>query len=428
MTTIRNITKSRLREIIETYGSTNISSSAVKENEGNDYYVALIKYGFCNRRGYYSIDQSICQQDNDSSEIIHKEVVETTKITQQENIISDVVDIESSATYENRVTQFIKNETLIPEVDSKYVPFGCFKVVESVIRSKTFLPVYVTGLSGNGKTLSVQQACAKHNRELVHINITNGTIEDDLLGCFILEDGNMIWKDGPVLIAMRKGAVLLLDEIDNIGTEAMCLQEVLQNRPVYIKKTNEIVKPVAGFTVVATANTKGTGEGIDKFVGANVLNDAFLERFNVVYEQDYPNTEIEAKILDRVCPDKRFMVNIIRWANEIRIAFKNGSSESCITTRRLVQICQNLAVFNDKVLSVELAINRFVKEDAEGMLSLYKQIAGSRDSKSDGLEKYYQEDSTGTTPNIVANSITSQSAAYINTNNFKQALQAANGV
>lgn len=405
MTAIRNITKTRLLEISEKYGNESISSSKVKEELGNDYYVALIKYGYFVRRGVYHIDAALTEESPEQCVNIVSE-----------NTVSKSI-IKDSVTYENRVTEFIKNETLIPEVNTNYVPFGCFKAVESVVRSKSFLPMYITGLSGNGKTLSVQQACAKHNRELIHINITNGTIEDDLLGCFVLEDGNMIWKDGPVLIAMRRGAVLLLDEIDNIGTEAMCLQEVLQNKPVYIKKTNEIVYPKSGFNIIGTANTKGSGEGIDKFVGANVLNDAFLERFNVVFEQEYPEPDIEAKILDKVCQDKRFMVNIIRWANETRTAYNNGSISGCITTRRLVQICQNLNVFGDKITSIQYAINRFLKEDVEGMMDLYKQIAGSSDTNhKDGLSKYYAIQVDGNVVQTTSN------------NNLKAALTLANRV
>lgn len=404
---IRNVTKHRLSTIVSQFGSEAINSTEVKDSLGMDFYVALIKYGMCVRRGVYNIDVSIILDEEDTKSAT---IVPSVKST---------ATIEDS-TYENRVTQFIKNDTLIPTVNDNYVPFGCFKVVESVVRSNTFLPIYVTGLSGNGKTLSVQQACAKHKRELVHINITNGTIEDDLIGCFILEDGNMLWKDGPVLVAMRRGAVLLLDELDNIGTDAMCLQEVLQNKPIYVKKTNEVVYPANGFTVIGTANTKGNGDGIDKFVGANILNEAFLERFNVVFEQNYPNADVEAKILDKICTDKRFMVNIIRWAGETRIAYKNGSITGCITTRRLVQICQNLSVFGDKITSIELAINRFVKEDVEGMLDLYKQIAGKCDIK-DGLEKYYTNDSIS--------QITNDDAMQnVSVTNFKSAIMLANGV
>lgn len=223
-------------------------------------------------------------------------------------------------------------------------------------------------------TMGVEQACAAVNRELVCFNLTNETTEEDLIGSFILDNGNMIWKDGPVLVAMRRGAVLLLDEIDQATTNVMCLQNVLQNKPYYVKKTNEMIKPEPGFTIVATANTKGDGDGSDRFVGANVMNEAFLERFNVVIEQDYPPPITEVKILKQHCTDDKFILSLVRWAKLARDNYKIGSIERCITTRRLVQIARNYSVFNNKNKAITYALNRFDDAVKEALFEYYTSI------------------------------------------------------
>lgn len=225
-----------------------------------------------------------------------------------------------------------------------------------------------------GKTFGVEQACSASNRELICFNITNETTEEDLIGSFILENGNMLWKDGPVLVAMRRGAVLLMDEIDQATTNVLCLQNVLQNKPYYVKKTNEMVYPAPGFTIVATANTKGDGDGSDRFVGANVMNEAFLERFNVVIEQEYPSAITELKILKKHCNDDQFILGLVRWAKMIRDNYKVGAIDRCITTRRLVQIVKNYNVFNNKMNAIVYALNRFDNALKEAFLDYYKSV------------------------------------------------------
>lgn len=232
---------------------------------------------------------------------------------------------------------------------------------------------------------SIRQACAKSKRELVYFNVTNETTEEDLMGSFILEDGNMVWKDGPVIIAMRRGAVLLLDECDNLSTSAMTLQSVLQNEPYYVKKTNEMVEPQEGFTVVATANTKGDGDGGDRFIGANVLNEAFLERFNIVYTQEYPPLNIEMKILQNYSKDNKLCAKLVRWANVIRKGYYDGSIERCLTTRRLIQIVKNISVLKSDKDGIEYALNRFDEATKKAMMLAYESL--SSQPYDDGLDE-----------------------------------------
>lgn len=235
-------------------------------------------------------------------------------------------------------------------------------------------------------TEGVEQACAVAKRELVCCNVTNETTEEDLMGSFILSNGNMIWKDGPVLVAMRRGAVLLIDESDQFGTSCMALQSVLQCKPYYVKKTNEMVYPKKGFTIIATANTKGDGDAGDRFVGANVLNEAFLERFNCVFEQQYPPAKVEMKILSKICDDNVFLVNIVRWASSIRENYRLGTISRCITTRRLVQIVKNFQVFGSQKTAIQYGINRFDADTRDAMLDYYENINSI--VYTDGLDEY----------------------------------------
>lgn len=285
----------------------------------------------------------------------------------------------------NRITTFNEIKNLIPPVNAKYVPFGCYNTILRIVTGKHFLPSYIAGESGNGKSESIRQACAKSKRELVYFNVTNETTEEDLMGSFILEDGNMVWKDGPVIIAMRRGAVLLLDECDNLSTSAMTLQSVLQNEPYYVKKTNEMVEPQEGFTVVATANTKGDGDGGDRFIGANVLNEAFLERFNIVYTQEYPPLNIEMKILQNYSKDNKLCAKLVRWANVIRKGYYDGSIERCLTTRRLIQIVKNISVLKSDKDGIEYALNRFDEATKKAMMLAYESL--SSQPYDDGLDE-----------------------------------------
>lgn len=268
---------------------------------------------------------------------------------------------------------------LIPEIDENYVPFGNYKDVKKIIQSKIFYPVFITGLSGNGKTQSIAQACANLNREMIRVNITIETDEDDLLGGFRLVNGATVWHDGPVVEAMKRGAVLLLDEIDLASNKIMCLQSVLEGKGVFLKKINQFVKPESGFNVFATANTKGKGSDDGRFVGTNVLNDAFLERFPVTFEQEYPTPAIEKKIVVNYmksldCVDEDFADKLITWCEVIRKTFFDGGVDELISTRRLIHISKAFSIFGDRKKAIEVCINRFDEDTKDSFMSLYEKV------------------------------------------------------
>ena len=271
-------------------------------------------------------------------------------------------------------------ENLIPEKDGLFVPFGNFKTVKQIIQSKMFYPVFITGLSGNGKTFSVEQAFAQTKREVIRVNFTIETDEDDLIGGFRLVNGETKFFHGPVIKAMQKGAVLLLDEID-LGNPAkiMCLQSILEGKGYFIKKTGEYIKPAEGFTVVATANTKGKGSDDGRFIGTNILNEAFLERFPVTCEQEYPPVFTEKKILDSVfadlgIKDAEFVEKLVDWADIIRKTFFDGGVDEVISTRRLVHIAKAYSIFNDRMVAIEMCTNRFDEDTKQSFKELYSKI------------------------------------------------------
>jgi midasin (ATPase involved in ribosome maturation) len=286
-----------------------------------------------------------------------------------------VAPVAGPVTLAKGVTEF----SHIPEVDGGFVPFGYFKVVFNVIKSRKFYPIFVTGLSGNGKTLMVEQAAAKAKRDLLRVNITVETDEDDLLGGFRLVDGETVWFDGPVVKAMKMGAILLLDEVDLASTKIMCLQPVLEGKGIFLKKINEWVVPADGFTVIATANTKGKGDSTGNFIGAGVMNEAFLERFPITVEQDYPSMAVEKKILGKVfvdngVEDNDFIDNLVSWADTIRKSYKEDAIDEIITTRRLVHISEAFAIFGDRMESINLCISRFDDETKASFLELYTKV------------------------------------------------------
>ena len=268
----------------------------------------------------------------------------------------------------------------IPVKDNLFVPFGNFSDVHSILKSEMFYPIFVTGLSGNGKTFMVEQACAKAKRELFRVNITIETDEDDLLGGFRLVNGETVWFDGPVVEAMKKGSVILLDEIDLASTKIMCLQPVLEGKGVFLKKINEWVECADGFNVVATANTKGKGDDTGNFIGAGILNEAFLERFPITVEQDYPSNAVEKKILEKVfdslgLSDSVFIDKLVNWADIIRKTYIEGAIDELITTRRLVHISNAYKIFNmDRIKSISMCVNRFDVETKTAMLDLYTKV------------------------------------------------------
>ena len=268
---------------------------------------------------------------------------------------------------------------IIPEKMSNYVPFGHFKDVKNIIKSKIFFPVFVTGLSGNGKTLMVEQVCAQLKRELYRVNITIETDEDDLMGGHSLENGNIIFREASVVKAMRKGVVLLLDEVDLGSNKLMCLQSVLEGKGYLIKKTGEWVTPKEGFTILATANTKGQGSEDGKFIGTQIMNEAMLERFAITMQQEYPPVKTEKSILSKEMAltgdvDQDFCDKLVDWADIIRKTFYEGGIDDVITTRRLVHIVNAYRMFGDKLKSITMCISRFDEETRNSILDLYTKV------------------------------------------------------
>ena len=275
----------------------------------------------------------------------------------------------------------------IPEKDDSYVPFGNFNSVRKVISSRKFYPTFITGLSGNGKTMSVEQACAAAKRELIRVNITIETDEDDLIGGFRLVNGDTVWHNGPVVEALERGAVLLLDEIDLASNKILCLQSVLEGKGVFLKKIGKYVRPSSGFNVIATANTKGKGSEDGRFVGTNILNEAFLERFPVTFEQEYPTSTIETKILLNAGCEKEFTDNLIKWAGIIRKTFFDGGVDEVITTRRLVHIVQAFDIFGNRLDAITKCVNRFDDDTKQSFLDLYTKVDAGEESEYTEEEK-----------------------------------------
>ena len=270
-------------------------------------------------------------------------------------------------------------QNLIPDKDDTFVKFGNFGDIKKIIQSRLFYPTFITGLSGNGKTFGVEQACAQLKRELIRVNITIETDEDDLIGGFRLVNGETAWHNGPVVEALERGAILLLDEIDLASNKILCLQSILEGKGVFLKKIGKFVKPSAGFNVFATANTKGKGSDDGRFIGTNVLNEAFLERFPVTFEQSYPAPAIEQKILEGIAldlqvEDRDFCKRLVDWADIIRKTFYDGGIEEIISTRRLVHIIRAYSIFNDKAKAIQVCVNRFDDETKQAFLELYDKV------------------------------------------------------
>ena len=272
-------------------------------------------------------------------------------------------------------------QNLIPEKDDTFVQFGNFTDIKKIVKSGLFYPTFVTGLSGNGKTFSVEQACAQLGRELIRVNLTIETDEDDLIGGFRLVDGATVWHNGPVIEALQRGAILLLDEIDLASNKILCLQSILEGKGVFLKKIGKFIKPSKGFNVFATANTKGKGSDDGRFIGTNVLNEAFLERFPVTFEQSYPTPAIEQRILEGIAldlgvEDRDFCKRLVDWGDVIRKTFYDGGVDEVISTRRLVHILRAYSIFGDKMKAIEVCVNRFDDETKQSFMELYDKIDG----------------------------------------------------
>jgi len=297
---------------------------------------------------------------------------------------------------EVEVEEIVTNAfNFIPVKDPSYVSWGHHRDIESIVKSKIFYPTFITGLSGNGKTFMVEQICAKLKREVIRVNVTVETDEDDLLGGFRLVDGETQFHKGPVVEAMERGAVLLLDEVDLASTKILALQPVLEGKGVFLKKINQWITPKDGFNVIATANTKGKGSESGSFIGTNILNEAFLERFAVTFEQEYPTNANELKIVkntfkDNGIEDDVFADHLVKWADIIRKTYYDGGVDEVISTRRLVHVSKAYSIFQDKLKAIDLCIARFDDDTKQSFKELYGKV--DADVDVDGEENSEKKD------------------------------------
>ena len=282
---------------------------------------------------------------------------------------------------ESFTVDYNNTSSLIPAKDPNFVPFGNYADLENIIKAKIFYPAYISGPTGNGKSTMIEQICAKHKRPLIRVNLNMMTDEEQLIGTKTLEDGNVLIVEGPVLIAMRTGCTLLLDEIDaGSANTLLCLQPILEGKPYYFKLKNEMIVPAPGFNIFATANTKGKGSDDGRYIGTNVLNEAFLERFAVTFEQDYPSAKIEQKIIENLmetyeCKDVEFAETLVKWADAIRRTFADGGVDETITTRRMIHIVRAYAIIKKREKAVELCCNRFDTATKTAFIDLYEKVA-----------------------------------------------------
>ncbi len=339
---------------------------AIKELYGPEITSGDLK-GFCASRSlnYQTVSNKLSQYKTSRGKW-------NLEVTQQK-----VEEIERS--FQNVAVLPEHHQNLIPEKDDTFVKFGNFNDIKKIIQSRLFYPTFITGLSGNGKTFSVEQACSQLKRELIRVNITIETDEDDLIGGFRLVNGETAWHNGPVIEALERGAILLLDEIDLASNKILCLQSVLEGKGVFLKKIGKFVKPADGFNVIATANTKGKGSDDGRFIGTNVLNEAFLERFPVTFEQSYPAPSVEQKILEGIAldlgvEDRDFCKRLVDWGDIIRKTFYDGGIEEIISTRRLVHIIRAYSIFQDKAKAIQVCVNRFDDETKQAFLELYDKV------------------------------------------------------
>ena len=325
------------------------------------------------------------------------------------SVASPVVEEKKEVLLASNVIEFPKNvtETYVPTKVSNYVKFGHYNDVKTIKKSGLFYPVFITGLSGNGKTMMIEQVHAELRKELFRVNITIETDEDDLIGHYALVDGRTVWQDGPVVLAMERGATLLLDEVDLASNKIMCLQPVLEGNPLLIKKEGRIVRPVAGFTVMATANTKGKGSEDGRFIGTNILNEAFLERFPVTVDQEYPTIAVEKKIIIKLMEtlnvlDEEYATKLVDWADLIRKTFYDGGVDELIATRRLVHIIHAYAIFKDRMKAISMCVARFDDQTKETFMDLYSKlddtVSMSTDEETETSESTEEEKSEDLRP------------------------------
>ena len=300
--------------------------------------------------------------------------------------------VETTEMVSNVIEFPMNSESYVPAKVNGYVKFGHYNDVKTIKKSGQFYPIFITGLSGNGKTMMIEQIHAELKKELFRVNITIETDEDDLIGHYALVDGRTVWQDGPVTMAMERGATLLLDEVDLASNKIMCLQPVLEGNPLLIKKEGRIVRPKAGFTVMATANTKGKGSEDGRFIGTNILNEAFLERFPITMEQEYPSMSVEKKIVTKLmtnlgCLDEEYAGKLVDWADLIRKTFYDGGVDEIIATRRLVHIIHAFAIFKDRMKAIQMCTARFDDQTKETFMDLYSKLDDTVSMPSDETEE-----------------------------------------
>ena len=339
---------------------------------------------------------------------IENAVSTATEISEESNMVSLATNSSAAMKTEevsmaSNVIEFPKNvtESYVPAKVSNYVKFGHYGDVKTIKKSGKFYPVFITGLSGNGKTMMIEQVHADLKKELFRVNITIETDEDDLIGHYALLDGRTVWQDGPVVLAMERGATLLLDEVDLASNKIMCLQPVLEGNPLLIKKEGRIVRPKAGFTVMATANTKGKGSEDGRFIGTNILNEAFLERFPITVEQEYPSVSVEKKIINKLmtslsCLDEEYAGKLVDWADLIRKTFYDGGCDEIIATRRLVHIVQAFSIFKDRMKAIAMCVARFDDQTKETFMDLYSKLDDKVSMPSEETEEGEDSESTET--------------------------------
>ena len=400
-----------LTALIETYGTSVTRRQLIEFEQAGRGNCSFVGKLYRTGRGQYSLP-AVYDATVDATRLISRPKATVSPVitidapTESANTVVDAdaslsfaVDESTSATdILTRIEELVEQSSAlarVPERNSAFVPFGEFNVIRKIIKSKQFHPVFITGLSGNGKTFQVEQACAIEKVEHIRINITLETDEDDLIGGFRLKNGETVCELGPIPVAMLRGCPITIDEIDLASPKVMCLQPVLEGRPLTIKKLGITIAPKPGFTVFATANTKGRGSDDGRFVGTNLLNEAFLERFPITVEQAYPSISVEKKILLRsfeqlgatATPEAvTFFETLARWAETIRVTYFEEGIEDLISTRRLVHIVKTYAIFNDEQRALTLCLNRFDKEVQAKFVDLYKKFAPEAEPETPSVE------------------------------------------
>tara|TARA_R100000458_G_C8256145_1_gene232270 strand:+ start:190 stop:1449 length:1260 start_codon:yes stop_codon:yes gene_type:complete len=391
------------------YGSTITRAQVMSLCEDNDLPIPTWLMGgkFSAGRGLYAVPAPFEGGSAAPAKKVAKKKTAPKKVAAKAvaPVATPVADADDSADGASSVRSSLL-DSLVPAKSKNFVPFGSFNDVHTIIASEMFYPVFVTGLSGNGKTFGIEQACAKAGRECIRVNLTIETDEDDLIGGFRLINGETVYQKGPVTEAMERGAVLLLDEIDLASNKIMCLQPVLEGKPLFLKKIGEVVEPAPGFNIVATANTKGKGDEAGRFIGTNVLNEAFLERFPITFEQPYPSMAVEKKIVAKELKllgveDNEFASLLVSWADTIRKTFFDGGCDEIIATRRLIHIAKAFSIFNDRVKAVELCVARFDEETKESFLDLYKKVDGDANASDAATEAQETAADNGATEEMI---------------------------